>query len=89
MLVTVVLRAHHQSLLKYFNTQSGETPDQMKILLCAPTGKAAHNIGGNTIHSSFNIPVRRGFTYKPLDMQQLNMLCCKYHHLKVLFIDEI
>lgn len=58
-------------------------------MLCAPTGKAAHNIGGSTIHSAFGIPVGRGFAFKPLDMHQLDSMRCRYFQLKVVFIDEI
>ena len=86
---SVVLRSLYQALLKFYNGQAGENPDAIKILLCAPTGKAAHNIGGNTIHSAFGIPVGRGFDFKPLDNHQLDTMRCKYFHLKVVFIDEI
>lgn len=86
---SVVLRALYQALLKYYNHRPGENPDHLKILLCAPTGKAAHNIGGKTIHNTFSIPVGRGFKFKPLDMQQLDTMRCKYHYVKVIFIDEI
>ena len=58
-------------------------------MICAPTGKAAFNVGGLTIHSAFNIPAEQSFRYKPLDMQQLNTFQIKYRHLKVVFIDEI
>ena len=86
---SVLLRALYQALLKYYNHQAGENPDNVKLMLCAPTGKAAHNIGGNTIHAAFGIPVGRGFAYKPLDVQQLDMMRCKFFHLKIVFIDEI
>lgn len=86
---SVVLRVLYQALLKYYNHRPGENPDNLKILLCAPTGKAAHNIGGNTIHNTFSIPVGKGFKFKPLDMQQLDTMRCKYHYVKVIFIDEI
>lgn len=86
---SVVTRTLYQGLLKYYSHQLNESPDTFHVLLCAPTGKAAHNISGATIHSSFCIPVGQGFAYKPLDMQQLNTLRTKYMHLKVLIIDEI
>ena len=57
--------------------------------MCAPTGKAAYNVGGNTIHSAFCIPASQGFSYKPLNMQQLNSFQSKYRYLTVVFIDEI
>lgn len=86
---SVLLRTLYQALLKYYNKNPGENPDDEKILLCAPTGKAAHNIGGRTIHAAFGIPVGKGFQYKPLDMQQLNTLRSRYQHLKMVFIDEV
>lgn len=50
---SVLLRSLYQALIKFFNKRVGENPDNINILLCAPTGKAAHNIGGSTIHSAF------------------------------------
>lgn len=68
---SVLLRALYQALTKYFSHKAGENPDEVKVIICAPTGKAAFNVGGSTIHSVFNIPAEQGFNYKPLDMQQL------------------
>lgn len=86
---SVLLRSLYQALIKFFNNRVGENPDNIKILLCAPTGKAAHNIGGSTFHSVFGIPVGRGFVFKPLDMHQLDSMRCRYFQLKVVFIDGI
>ena len=86
---SVVTRALYQALLKYFSHKLQNSPDNLHVLLCAPTGKAAHNINGSTIHSAFCIPVGQGFKYKPLDMQQLSSFRTRYMHLKVIFIDEI
>lgn len=86
---SVLLRALHQALIKYLNHKPGENPDEVKVLICAPTGKAAFNVGGCTIHSAFNIPADQGFHFKPLDMQQLSTYQTNFRCLKVLFIDEI
>lgn len=86
---SVVTRALYQALYKYFSHKLHNSPDNLHVLLCAPTGKAAHNINGSTIHSAFCLPVGQGFKYKPLDMQQLSSFRTKYMHLKVIFIDEI
>ena len=86
---SVLIRAINQALLKYYSHLQGEDPNTCKLLLCAPTGKAAHNIGGSTIHSAFCIPANQGFQFKPLDMQQLNTTRARYHDLKVVIIDEI
>lgn len=76
-------------MLKFYSHQVHENPDNLHVVLCAPTGKAAHNINGSTIHAAFCIPVGRGFAYKPQDMQQLNTFRTRYMNLKVIFIDEI
>ncbi|XP_061195058.1 uncharacterized protein LOC133203256 [Saccostrea echinata] len=86
---SVLTRALYQALLKFYSHQVHENPDNLHVLLCAPTGKAAHNINDSTIHAAFCIPVGRGFAYKPLDMQQLNVMRTRYMNLKVIFIDEI
>lgn len=62
----------------------------MRVLLLAPTGKAAYNIKGNTIHSAFAIPANQSLiTYKHLDSSRLNSLRCKLGKLKLIFVDEI
>lgn len=61
----------------------------MKAILCAPTGKAAYNIEGHTIHSIFCIPANQNLKYKPLDAQQLDNMRVKFRSLKVFFIDEV
>lgn len=66
-----------------------EKPDDVKTLLCAPTGMAAYNIGGQTIHSLFCIPANQSLKYKPLDMKQLDSFRVKFRSLKVIFIGEI
>lgn len=86
---SAVIGAIYQALIKYFNHVQTEDPDTEKVLLCAPTGKAAHNIGGKTVHSAFCIPANQGFQFKPLDMQQLNTMRARYRDLKVVIIDEI
>ena len=39
----------YQAALKYYNTIAGDDFHQVKVLMLAPTGKAAYNIKGNTI----------------------------------------
>lgn len=83
---SVLLRALHQALIKYLNHKPGENPDEVKVLICAPTGKAAFNVGGCTIHSAFNIPADQGFHFKPLDMQQLSTYKTKFRCLLMNFL---
>ena len=59
------------------------------MLLLAPTGVAAMNIGGTTIHTGLNIPV--GCFRKhvpPLSDKMRTMLRNRLSEVKVLIIDE-
>lgn len=84
-----VLKLLHEALLRHLSKVAGENPDDIKVIRIAPTGKAAFNIRGNTIHSSFLIPVAQGFEYKALDSDRLNTMRKLYGRLKIIFIDEI
>ena len=86
---STVTNALYEALIRYLNSVPGENPDEVKVLKVAPTGKAAYNIGGNTLHSAFKIPANRGFEYCTLDRDRLNTIRAKLSKLEVIFIDEI
>ncbi|VDI03383.1 Hypothetical predicted protein [Mytilus galloprovincialis] len=65
-----------------------EDPDDIRILLCAPTGKAAYNINGLTIHNAFQIQPNKGLD-QSLSCDVLNTLRMKYRNLSLILIDEI
>ena len=44
-------------VLSFLNSLPSTNPDVIKVLLTAPTGKAAHNIHGMTLHSAFALSV--------------------------------
>jgi len=79
-----------QSLSKEYNGRAGCDPTSVKILLCAPTGKAAFGIGGSTLHSIFSLPVKpAGSAFRSFSPDLLNTLRSKFIDLKVLITDEI
>ena len=84
-----VTNALYEALMRYLNSVPGEYPDEVKVLKVAPTGKAAFNIKGNTIHSAFKIPANSGFQYCTLDADRLNTIRAQLKRLQVIFIDEI
>ena len=86
---STVTNALYEALVRYFNTGPGSNPDDITVVKVAPTGKAAFNIGGNTLHSAFKIPANRGFAYCTLDRDRLNTIRAKFAKLRVIFIDEI
>ena len=62
---SVVTKAFHQAALKYYNQRAGVDYTQVKVVLLAPTGKAANNIKGNTIHNALEISAFHSLkTYK-------------------------
>ena len=63
---SVLIKALYQALHRYLCSNEGENPDDTRILLCAYTGKAAFNIGGQTIASAF---------HQKINQRQQNMHC--------------
>jgi DNA replication protein DnaC len=74
--------------MKYLRHLPDVTPDDVLCLLCAPTGTAAFNIDGMTIHSAFFVPIAMK-EYRNLGAETLNTLRNRLLHLKVLIVDEI
>lgn len=86
---STVTNALYEALIRYLNKMAGENPDEINVIKAAPTGKAAFNIKGNTLHAAFKIPANKGFEYCVLDSDRLNTIRAKLRKLKILFIDEI
>ena len=85
-----LIRALYQAAVIHYNSRAGENFNEVKILLLAPTGKAAYGIKGNTVHSALAIPACQSLkTYKPLDSSRLNTLRCKLRAVQLIFLDEI
>jgi endonuclease/exonuclease/phosphatase (EEP) superfamily protein YafD len=86
---TTVTNALYEALMRYLNAQPENDPDDVSCIKVAPTGKAAFNIRGNTLHSAFKIPANRGFKYCTLDRDRLNTIRSHLQRMQVIFIDEI
>ena len=81
-----LIKTVHGAVSKLFLIQSG-CPDKPRILVLAPTGVAAININGTTIHSALHIPCRGKLM--PLSGENLAELRNKYSEVKMIIIDEI
>ena len=80
----------YQAALKYYNTRAGDDFHQIKVILLAPTGKAAYTIKGNTVHSTLAIPANQSLrNSKQLDSSRLNTLRSQLGGVKLIFVDEI
>lgn len=84
-----LVRAIVQTINFFFerNVQSQE----MHVMVCAPTGAAAYNISGYTLHAAFLLPVnvKKSDDYIPLSGERLAALKETIGNIKVLIIDEI
>ena len=86
---STVTNALYEALIRYLNTQPENDPDDISVVKVAPTGKAAFNRRGNTLHSAFKIPANRGFNCCTLDRDRLNTIRSQLQRMQVVFIDEI
>ena len=87
---THLVKGIFQALLRYYNSLPGQDPDDIKLVLAAPTGKAAYNIRGATLHSFLAIPASQSLKkYIHLDDSRRNTLRSNFSKLKIIVIDEI
>lgn len=84
---SVVIDAIFQTLHRILYSKEGENPDDIRILLCAHTGKAAYNIKGTTIASAFHKKMYQ--TQQHMTADELNSFRTKYRNLSVVIKDEI
>ena len=83
-----VTKALYQAALKYYNSRSSDNFNDIKVLILAPTVKAAYSVKGYTIHNALAIPACHSLkTYKHLDSSSLNTLRSQLGSVKLIFID--
>ena len=80
-----VIQCIFEQLAKIYIKLTDE-PDDVTVLKVVPTGTAAFNIQGLTIHSAFSIHMGSD---KPLGENEANTLRKTLRHLQLLIIDEI
>jgi ATP-dependent exoDNAse (exonuclease V) alpha subunit len=89
---THLIKAIYQYFFRLFNRKVQSKGDTIKVILCAPTGKAAYNIGGMTTFSAFSLPVSQaGDKYSSFSPAEhaLISLRNKYQDVQLIIIDEI
>ncbi|XP_063049297.1 uncharacterized protein LOC134443443 [Engraulis encrasicolus] len=85
-------KSHLIKAIHYESTrllQDDEHPDELPVILTAPTGVAAYNIRASTIHNTFSINANATLPYQPLGDEKVNCLRNKMRNLQILIIDEI
>lgn len=75
---------------RYFDNIRGKYPDTIKVLLVAPSGKAAHLIHGTTLHTAFALPVNQYGNQLPvLSSDIANCVRTQLIDLEVVIVDEV
>lgn len=84
-----VIRLIHSDTLKFLRLSGTLEPDDVTVLLTAPTGVAAFNINGMTLHSAFLLGRSKYNGFQPLSHDKLNILRTKLSKLMLVIIDEV
>ena len=84
-----VIKLVHSDTLKLLKLSGAFEPDDVIVLLTAPTGVAAFNINGMTLHSAFLLGRSKYSGFQPLSHERLNTLRTKLSRLMLVIIDEV
>ena len=84
-----MIRLIHSDTIKFFKQLGTFQPDDVIVLLTAPTGVAAFNINGMTLHSAFLLGTSKYTGFQPLGHDKLNTLQTKLSNLALIIIDEV
>ena len=84
-----VIRLIHSDTLKLLRLSGAIEPDDVTVLLTAPTGVAAILINGMTIHSALLLGRGKYGRFQHLNHDKLNSLRSKLSKLALLIIDEV
>ena len=70
---------------------SSQHSNTVPVVVAAPTGLAAFNVGGTTIHRTLSLPIEHGkpSDYRRLNMDDLTTIRATRKGLKLLIVDEI
>ena len=63
-----IIKSIHSDTLKFLRLSGAIEPDDVIVLLTTPTGVAAFNINGMTLHSAFCWEVASTLAFNPLAM---------------------
>lgn len=76
-------------IIAYLQLFHSIIPGTSPVKICAPTGTAARNVHGKTIHSLLKIPVSKYLQYECLQPYHLKCLSSEFAGVHTLVIDEI
>ena len=84
-----VIKLIQSDTIKLLGLSGQIEPGQVTVLLTTPTGVAAFNIGGMTLHTALLLGYNKFQGYKPLPADKLNTLRSRLCSLQLLIIEEV
>ena len=84
-----VIKLIHSDTLKLLKLSGTFEPDDVVVLLTAPTGVATFSINGMTLHSVLLLGRSKYSGFQPLSHDRLNTLRAKLSRLMLLIVDEV
>ena len=84
-----MIKLIHSDTLKLLKLSGTFEPNDVTVLLTAPTGVAVFNISGMTLHSALLLVRSKYSSFQPLSLGRLNTLRTKLSHLMLLIINEV
>lgn len=84
-----VIRLIQSDTIKLLKLSGMFEPGDVVVLLTAPTGVAAFNISGMTLHSALLLGRTKFVGFQPLSNERLNTLRYKLSKLMLIIIDEV
>jgi hypothetical protein len=87
---SVLISALFQLLTRWYNDQPKIDKSTMKVPVMGPTGAAAFEVSGMTLHSALSIPTQQSLhEYRFMDSSKLCETRSEYKDLKAVFFDEV
>ena len=84
-----IIKIIKSDIIKLLRLSGIFEPDDVMVLLTTPTGVAAFNVGGMTLHSALLLSRSKCSGYQSLSHDRANTLRMRLGKLKLLIIDEI
>ena len=84
-----VIRLIQSDTIKLLKLSGMFEPGDVIVLLTAPTGVAAFNISGMTLHSALLLGRTKFVGFQPLSNKRLNTLRHKLSKIMLIIIDEV
>jgi hypothetical protein len=85
---STVIRAISEGLQRIIRKRAGQDFSGTCLITVAPTGKAAYNVGGQTLHRAFHIPASQKLEYRKLQWSNLSTLRNQLHGVEWILVDE-